>query len=225
MIVIHINSNEEWNSTKNLMKSVEIKTFPYGEYFETHINGTSCIYYHSGATKTLSAGACQYAIDKWSPEIVFVLGTCGGVSEDIQPLDVILAEQTAQYDVIPMKKRESIFHEIIEFDNTWINLDDFPYKLIKGFLATADKSVTAENFHSLREAGAKAADWETASIAKICSLNRVQCCVVRGVSDVTSEKDVIIQHEDYKRNTAIIMEKLIISYLPSLISHYNNWKV
>lgn len=68
-------------------------------------------------------------------------------------------------------------------------------------------------------------DWETASIAKICSLNRVQCCVVRGVSDVTSEKDVIIQHEDYKRNTAIIMEKLIISYLPSLISHYNNWKV
>ncbi len=224
MIIIHINSNQEWKATKHLMNSVEIKTYPYGEYFMTVIENQECIFYHSGATKTLSAGASQYAIDRWSPEIIFVLGTCGAVSEDLKPLDIILADQTAQYDVIPMKKRENIFHEIITIDNSWLNLAEFQYKLLKGFIATADQSVTATNYQHLRSEEVIAADWETASIAKICAINKVECCVVRGVSDIPNEKDVNLQYENYKRNTAIIMEKLIASYLPSLISHYNNSK-
>lgn len=225
MIAIHINSNEEWEATKELLNPIGIKHSPYGECFKTKISDFNCIFYHSGATKTRSAGACQYAIDKWVPEIIFVLGTCGGVSEDIRPLDIILAEATGQYDVITMKKRESIFYEIIELDNSWINLRDFPYKLIRGFLATADKSVTAKNFHSLRESGAHGADWETASIATVCKLNKTKCCAVRGVSDVVSQEDVFLQLEDYKRNTSIIMKDLIMRYLPHLIYDYNNWKI
>lgn len=222
MITIHINSNEEWTATKDLLKPLDIRIFPYGEYFETEIASKECIFYHSGATKTLSSGATQYAIDNWSPEIIFVLGTCGGVAEDIRPLDIIIVEQTAQYDVIPMKKRESIFHEIIILDNSWINLNQFPHKLLKGFIATADKSVTASNYHDLRDSDVTAADWETASIAKISEINGVKCCVIRGVSDVISEKDVVMQYEDYKRNTSIIMEILIKSYLPSLVTQYED---
>lgn len=224
IIAIHINSNEEWQGTKELLNPIGIKDFPYGEYFETKIGQFNCIFYHSGPTKTRSAGACQYAIDKWKPEIIFVLGTCGGVAEDIKVLDVILAEETGQYDVITMAKRESIFYGIIKFDNSWINLNDFPYKLVKGFLGTADKSVTGKNFHILRENGVHAADWETASIGYVCKLNGTKCCVVRGVSDVVSQEDVFLQLEDYKRNTFKIMENLIRRYLPALIHNYNNWK-
>lgn len=224
MIAIHINSSEEWEATKELLGPVQIKYFPYGEFFESSVDDFDCIYYNSGATKTLSSGACQYAIDKWKPEIVFVFGTCGGVSKDVNTLDIILAEKTSQYDVIPMRGKENIFHEIIEFDNSWINLDKFPHKLEKGFLATADKSVTAKNYHSLRKGGVKAADWETASIATICKINKVKCCVLRGVSDGVSQEDVFLQFEDYKVNTDIIMKKLIILYFPALIAQYKNWK-
>lgn len=219
MIIIQITSKVEWQATKSLLNPIEINMYPYGEYFKTVIYKFECIFYFGGPTKTLSSGACQYAIDRWSPKILFVLGTCGGVAEDLQPFDVILAKRTAQWDVEPAKKRESIFHEMISLDTSWINLNDFPHKIVQGLIATADQPVTASNCHILRDCEVTAADMETASIAKICSINGVRCCIVRGVSDLASEKE--FNFETFKRNTPIIMEMLIQSYLPSLISSYN----
>lgn len=221
MIVIQVCSNEEWKATKELNKTIEILNYPYGEYFYTKILDHECIFYHSGATKTLSAGACQYAIDNWNPNVLFVLGTCGGVDKGVNKLDVIVVEQTAQYDIKPMKQKDSIFHEMISFDNSWISFDEIPHPILRGFIATADQSVTSDNYHFLRDEEVMAADWETASIAKICSINGIKCCVLRGVSDLANTKehvDVHSQHEDYKRNTSIIMQRLISSYLPCFIS-------
>jgi adenosylhomocysteine nucleosidase len=225
MIVIQICSNEEWKATKELSKTNQILTYPYGEYFYTNVMEYECIFYHSGATKTLSSGACQYAIDHWNPKVLFVLGTCGGVDHKVNKFDVIVVEQTAQYDIKPMKRKESIFHEIITFDHSWINFEEIPYPILRGFIATADQSVTSENYQILKDQEVIAADWETASIAKICSINGIKCCVIRGVSDVAHTKesvDVHSQHEDYKRNTSMIMQKLISSYLPCFISNVKN---
>jgi adenosylhomocysteine nucleosidase len=222
MVAIQICSKEEWKAAKDLINPVEIKSYPYGEYFKIKIEYQDCIFYFSGETKTLSAGACQFAIDQWSPKIVIVLGTCGGVSKDLQLLDIIMAEKTAQYDVIPMKKKASLFHEIIYLNNSWINFDECPLPILRGFIATADQSVTASNYHNLRKENVIAADWETAAIAKICSINRVRYCVVRGVSDLPSEEEKNDQYTDYLQNTSIIMEKLITSYLPSLITLHND---
>lgn len=223
MILVQICSNEEWDVTKLHLSPMEIFSYPYGEFFSINIHDEDCIFFHSGETKTLSAGACQYAIDKWSPDIIFVLGTCGGVAEDVNKLDVIIVEKTAQYDIIPMKKRQSIFHDVISLDLSWIDLNSVPYPVLTGFMATADQSVTSSNFPILRDENAMAADWETASIVKICYLNNMNCCVLRGVSDVPDEMgqtDIEFQYEDYKRNTSIIMKRLISSYLPHFISQY-----
>lgn len=222
LFVIQICSLEEWEATKRLMNRTEVLTYPYGEYFPTKVEKENCVFYFSGETKTLAAGACQYALDHWSPKMVIVLGTCGGINEHLKPLDVIIAEQTAQYDVIPMKKRESIYHEILTIDNSWINFEEFPYPLSRGFFATADQSVTSNNHHTLKKQGATVADWETAAIVKVCSINRVKCCVVRSVSDLAhnGESDVNLQYADYLRNTSIIMDKLIRLYLPPIISYH-----
>lgn len=225
MIVVQICSNEEWKATKELNKTIQILNYPYGEYFYNNILDHECIFYHSGATKTLSSGASQYAIDHWNPKVLFVLGTCGGVDQKVNKLDVIVVEQTAQYDIKPMKQKESIFHEIISIDNSWIDFEEITHPILRGFIATADQSVTSENCHILKDEEVMAADWETASIAKICSINGIRCCVIRGVSDVANTKehvDVISQHEDYEQNTSIIMERLISAYLPSFISNVNN---
>jgi nucleoside phosphorylase len=224
MIIVQICSNEEWDVTKCHLSPMEIYSYPYGEFFSMKINDDEdCIFYHSGETKTLSAGACQYAIDKWSPDIIFVLGTCGGVAEKVKKLDVIVVEQTAQYDIIPMKKRQSIFHDIISLDLSWVDFHNIPHPVFRGFMATADQSVTSSNYRILREENAIAADWETAAIAKICYLNDINCCVLRGVSDVPDEMgqtDTELQYEDYKHNTSIIMQRLISSYLPLFISQF-----
>ena len=223
MIGIQVCSKEEWKAVKEQSEPIFIESFPYGQYFKTIIDNQDCVFYHSDATKTLSSGACQHAIDKWNLNIVFVLGTCGGVAKDIQIFDIIVAEETSQYDVIPMKKKETLFHEKIRLDLTWIDINSCPYPLLKGFFATADQSVTARNYKILRENNVIAADWETAAIAKIAMINGVRCCVVRGVSDlpITDDHgDGNLQFEDYVNNTSVIMEKLMKLYLPYLIAQY-----
>jgi nucleoside phosphorylase len=122
-----------------------------------------------------------------------------------------------------MNKRKSIFQDIISLDLSWIDLNNVPYPVLTGFMATADQSVTSSNFRILREENAMAADWETASIAKICYMNKMNCCVLRGVSDIPDEmgqSDNELQYEDYKRNTSTIMKLLISSYLPHFISQF-----
>ncbi len=57
-----------------------------------------------------------------------------------------------------------------------------------------------------------AADWESASFAKVCELNKVKCLILRGVTDippVRKEADVDIQEIDYKKNTKIVIKKLL----------------
>ena len=56
------------------------------------------------------------------------------------------------------------------------------------------------------------ADWESASIAKVCKLNRIKCLILRGVSDIPemrrgSKED--FQERDYQRNTRIIVKDLL----------------
>ncbi len=218
MLTIQITSKVEWAAVKQLINPPALDQFPYGESFKANIAGCEGVFYYSGPTKTLAAGACQYAIDRWSPELVLVMGTCGGVAAELQLFDIILAEQTAQWDVDPARKRNNIFHEMLSLDTAWINPNEFPRPIFKGLIASGDQTVSASQCRLLRERQVTAADWETASIAKICSLNDVRCCIVRGVSDLASAPE--FDFEKFKRNAPVVMKMLIESYLPVLIRQH-----
>jgi len=59
-----------------------------------------------------------------------------------------------------------------------------------------------------------AADWESASIAKVCELNKTKCIILRGVSDIPRERGKVkrdIQEGDYRKNTRIIMRNLLFT--------------
>jgi nucleoside phosphorylase len=223
MVVIHINSTLEWAAINDVVKPSNICSFPYGEYFTEKCLGIDCTFYHSGETKTLAAVACQYAIDHWKAELVIVLGTCGGVSDQIKKFDIILVQRTAQYDIKPIAKLDGFFSEEVEIDNSWLNIEEFRLPLKTGFIATADQSVTSSNHYLLSEHEVLAADWETAAIAKICSINGIRCCVLRGVSDVAfgDESNGEYQLNDYKNNTGTIMSILVKGYLPYILSRRN----
>ena len=53
------------------------------------------------------------------------------------------------------------------------------------------------------------ADWESASIAKVCELNRIKCLILRGVTDIPEKSKEDIQERDYKKNTQTIMKDLL----------------
>jgi len=224
MICVHICSKAEWNSIKQILdiEQEKINRYPLGEYFQQKLHDTNCIFYHSGATKTRAAAACQYAIDNWKPEIIFVLGTCGGVAHHLKIFDIVIANKTVQYDCIDrMSGDHSMFYEPMttELDNSWIDFDRLEEKFFQGIIATADQDINYQTLQLLRKADVLCADWESGAIAHICASNKVKCCIVRGITDIPrddGENSILDQGQDYHKNTPLVMKKIIDTMLPLL---------
>jgi adenosylhomocysteine nucleosidase len=216
-LAIQICSELEWKSTKAILKidRGKLQSQPFGEYFNYRVNQHRSIIYHSGATKTRAAAACQFAIDTWHPEVVINLGTCGGVSKNVKILDIILVKKTFQYDVIQGFGNPSVRFERglkATLDISWVDLSRISERLRIGMIASADQDLCSKCQRKLQKEGALAADWESASIAKVCELNRIKCLILRGVSDIPEkgrESEEDIQERDYRENTRIIMNDLL----------------
>ena len=125
-LVIQICADREWTSTKKILKikGDKLRRQPFGEYFEYPMGVYESTFYQSGPTKTRASGACQYAIHTWDPDAVINLGTCGGVSNNISKLDIIMATKTFQYDVIQRFGKPSLrFKKDLKtnLDTSWID--------------------------------------------------------------------------------------------------------
>lgn len=215
-LVIQICAELEWESTKNILKATRdrLRRQPFGEYFQHTVGKQETLIYESGATKTRSAAACQFAIDKWHPDAVFNLGTCGGVAKSLGKGALIVADKTIQYDVMQkFGKPSSRFKRGLQtdLDLSWIDLSGSSKRLSVGTIASADQDLDHDQRQLLQRKGILAADWESASIATICRLNKTRCLILRGISDIPHEKEdpMACQQElDYARNTEVIMKEL-----------------
>ncbi len=215
-LAIQICSELEWGTTKSILKITKDKLLrqPFGDYLEKQIGIHECIFYESGATKTRAAAACQFAIDTWHPDAIVNLGTCGGVSKNVKNLDIILAKRTIQYDVMQRFGIPSIrFIRGLKtnLDISWVDLSRVGRKIYIGSIASADQDLDDEHREVLQGEKVLAADWESASIAKICEFNKIKCLILRGITDIPKKQTSLkqdIQHNDYKKNTPIIMREL-----------------
>lgn len=216
-LAIQICSEIEWRSTKSILKigRGQLRKQPYGEYFNYRVGQHRSIIYHSGATKTRAGAACQFAIDTWHPDVVVNLGTCGGVAKNVKRLNIILAKKTFQCDVIQKFGTPSIrFRKGLKTNLkiSWVDLSGVSERPRIGTIASADQDLCPRCRRKLQKENALAADWESASVAKVCELNRIKCLILRGVSDIPekrSESKEDIQERDYNLNTRIIMKDLL----------------
>jgi len=221
-ISIQICSGREWRATKTIfnIQATDIKKQALGEYFQIKIKNQDCMVFHSGPTKTRAAAACQHAIDKWNPDVVVVLGTCGGVAPNLQVFDVVLARKTVQYDCLDfMDEAKSVFYPPMaaDLDISWIK--DTRGAFTVGTIGTADRDLDFETAKKLRKENILTVDWESGAISKICEINNKKCLILRGITDkpVAQHKtDREQQTTDYKQNTFHVMEKLF-ALLPGLI--------
>lgn len=218
ILAVQICSELEWIYTKSILKikKTELMHQPFGEYFRHPIGKHQSVFFDSGATKTRSAAACQFAIDKWVPDVVVNLGTSGGVAEDVGRREIILANKTFQYDVIQrFGKPSTRFLRGLKtnIDISWIDLGRASSKIHIGTIASVDQDLDDEHRKLLQKKKVLAADWESASIANICKLNKTRCLILRGVSDVPEKKgrpNEDNQERDYQKNSRIIMKDLFM---------------
>ncbi|MGB3700932.1 MAG: 5'-methylthioadenosine/S-adenosylhomocysteine nucleosidase [Anaerolineales bacterium] len=223
-VVVLISADAEWRAVRQLLQVGEIELTPFGECFrhDLIIQDRECnlILMQGGWGKIAAAASTQYAIDHWRPKMLVNLGTCGGISGEIERGEIVLADRTLVYDIFEqMGDPEShIAYYSTKIDLAWLE-KPYPTKVRRGLLISGDRDLAPDEIKELkRRYGAIAGDWESGSIAFVAQRNDTPCLILRGVSDIVSEQggeaygDVSVFEESAKE----IMEELL-NLLPEWI--------
>lgn len=187
-VVVLISAIAEWNAVKPLFPDVKMRRFPFGECFDILLQDEHISFFHSGWGKIASAGSMQYVINKYSPDLIVNLGTCGGFEPAVRQGETILVEKTYVYDIVElMGDLDIVSYYATSLDLSWL-AEPYPYPVRRGTVASADSDLPPAKIPLLRSQGAIAADWESAALAWVAQRNNARLLILRGVSDMVSEE-------------------------------------
>jgi adenosylhomocysteine nucleosidase len=215
---IIISANTEWKTVKKRYSQEKYILSPWGEYFFTVINNGNSkekvLFFHEGWGKTAAAGGTQYVIDSFDPEIMINLGTCGGFEGKTEIFDIILADRTVIYDIKEAMgdSKEAISDYTTEIDISWLDTLNFPAKVTRSLLVSADRDLVTKEINDLENLyGAIAGDWESGSIAYVASRNKKKLLILRGVTDIVSTQsgEAYNNFSLFEYRTDLVMNKLL----------------
>jgi adenosylhomocysteine nucleosidase len=209
--VVLISAIAEWNAVKPLFPDAKIRRFPFGECFDILLQEEHISFFHSGWGKIASAGSMQYVIDKYSPDLIVNLGTCGGFEGGVTQGEIILVEQTYVYDIVElMGDLDIVSYYASTLELSWLT-EPYPYPVRRGMIASADSDLPPARIPFLKEKGAIAADWESAALAWVAQRNNARLLILRGVSDMVSEEggEAYNNIEMFNERARGVMQQLI----------------
>ncbi len=207
-----VSANMEWRATKLVFPNEKYSTSPWGEYFFKEFEKERVLVFHEGWGKVAAAGATQYVIDQFKPEILINLGTCGGFEGEVQRNEIILADRTIIYDIAEAMgdSKEAITDYTTEIDLAWLG-KDYPVALRKTLLVSADKDLKPDEINFLKkEFHAVAGDWESGAIAYTAKRNNKKILILRAVSDLvgTQKGEAYGNINQFVTQSEVIMKKL-----------------
>jgi adenosylhomocysteine nucleosidase len=220
-VAVIISANAEWRVVRSLYPKAALSRSPYGEFFVPDIAGRPVVVLQGGWGKVDAAASAQYAIGRWNPEVVFNLGTCGGIAGQIQRHEIVLAERTVIYDIVEMMgdSAEAIRYYTTAIDLAWLGAK-LPTPVRRGVLVSADRDLSPADIPKLRRLyRAVAADWESGAIARVARQNGKRVVILRGVSDLVGANsgEAYGKPEVFAQGTEVVMKKLFEA-LPAWIA-------
>jgi adenosylhomocysteine nucleosidase len=230
-VVVLISADIEWRAIRSLFPQVEQQSSPLGEWFvlfvEVRQHPQPVLFFHGGWGKVSAAATTQYVIDRWAPQLLVNLGTCGGFEGQIEKGAVVLVERTIVYDIIEQMGDydEHIAHYSTQIDLSWLDAAfpqrRYPQPVVRTLLISADRDLIAEDIPQLvSRYGATVGDWESGAIAWVASRSQVRCLILRGVTDLVGSRGGEAYEGNiqvFEENAAAILASLV-QYLPEWIS-------
>ena len=201
----------EWNAVKSLFPKAKLRRFPFGECFDIVMQDEHISFFHSGWGKIASAGSIQYVIDKYLPDLIVNLGTCGGFAGGVDQGEIVLVEKTYVYDIVElMGDPDVVSYYASSLDLSWL-AEPYPFPVRRGTIASADSDLLPAKIPSLRSLGAIAADWESGALAWVAGRNHARLLILRGVSDMVHEEgsEAYNNIELFNERARGIMEQLV----------------
>jgi len=219
--VVIISANAEWRALRSLFPHAQMECSPYGETFLSQGSGQAYRFFHGGWGKIAAAGSTQYVIDRWQPDVLINLGTCGGFAGEVKQGDVILVNKTIVYDIIEQMGDfdEHIAHYTTNLDTSWVQ-EPYPLPVRRALLVSADRDLLVEQVAELKQRyGALAGDWESGAIAWVAKRNKTRVLILRAVSDLVDHQG----NETY--GNLGLFESAAAEIMKRLVASLPGWQV
>lgn len=199
------------------------------KFHEGTVYGLNVVLLFSGVCKVNAAIATQILIDCFDVNTIINVGTCGGMTAELDVFDTVISAEVAYYDVD--EKMLTDFHPWMK--TAYFSVDQSLFKLAKNLITDSledrkivtGRMVTGEAFvaDSLRDAIVEkynplSADMETGSVAHVCYVNHVPFIAIRTITD-TPEHSGIENFEANCEKASEISKNVTMRLLLEMKSH------
>ena len=177
------------------------------KFYEGMIHNNYCILTESGVGKVNSARCTQILIDNMDVDMIINIGVAGGISEKLKVCDIVIGEKLVQhdFDITAFNHEKGYIPNVgvyIDSDTYLVNIakeciNNKKYNVVSGIIASRDIFCT-ESWMSKKintKFNALCVEMEGASIAQVCYLSNIPFIVIRSISDVPNNNNVLTYEE------------------------------
>ena len=196
-------------------------------FYEGKINDIDCVLVESGVGKVNAARTTQILIDNIKVDYIFNIGVAGGIDSSLSVGDIVLGDKLVQHDFditafnhikgyIPGVGESVSTDEYLLYVARNVLLEEkINHKI--GTIASGDIFCT-ESWMSEKinhKFNALCVDMESASIAQVCFLSHIPFLVIRSISDVPNN-DNIVTYEEFLNSSCKIVANAMSQILKVL---------
>lgn len=213
---------EEMDALKEYLNITREYEFYDLKFYEGNINNVTCVLVECGVGKVNAARTTQVLIDKMNVDYIFNIGVAGGISKKLNVLDIVIGEKLVQhdFDITAFNHEKGYIPNIgvyIESESKLValarktNIENVKV----GNIASGDIFCTLESMSSKinNKFNALAVEMEGASVAQVCYLCKVPFLVIRSISDIPGNNNVI-SYEEFliksSKKVADLMNEILI---------------
>lgn len=186
-------------------------------FYEGTLHGIHCILVESGVGKVNAARTTQILIDNYKVDYIFNIGVAGGISEKLAVGDIVIGEKLVQhdFDITAFNHEKGYVPNVgkfVETDTYLLTIADAVIKKMsevrgfRGIIASGDIFCTEIKMSSkiAQKFNALCVEMEGASIAQVCYLSHVPFLIIRSISDVPNNDNVVTYEEFYKKSCDVV---------------------
>lgn len=203
-------------------------------FYEGIIDNTYCILVESGIGKVNAARTAQILIDNFKVDYIFNIGVAGGIDSKLKIGDIVIGEKLVQhdFDLTAFNHEKGYVPNVGKYIESDAYLCKTSYDILKenpiinsykGVIASGDIFCTEEKMANKInfKFNALCTEMEGASIAQVCFLSNIPFLIIRSISDVPNN-DNVITYEEFLTNSAKIVALAMKDIINKIDNELNN---
>lgn len=188
-------------------------------FYEGDFDNLEIVLVQCGVGKVNAARCTQILIDNYKPSYVFNIGVAGGVSDELNVLDIVIADRLVQhdFDITAFDHDKGYIPNIgiyTKCDNNLVDIARQNKDVFTGVIASGDIFCTDKKMGKKinDKFNALCVEMEGAAVGQVCSLCDVPFLVIRSISDCPNNNNLITYEEflnESCRKIALFMNDLL----------------